>query len=131
MDLYMENIIDHGQHPRNFGEPLDPADIEYEDDNPFCGDHLHLTLQLDDQDRVKAVSWQGEGCTISQASASMLGEEIIGKSLNELRSLERQDVLDLLGIPLSPTRLKCALLSLKVLKAGVYTRLGWSVENDE
>lgn len=131
MDLYMENIIDHGQHPRNFGEPLNPADIEYEDDNPFCGDHLHLTLQLDDQDRVKAVSWQGEGCTISQASASMLGEEIIGKSLNELRSLERQDVLDLLGIPLSPTRLKCALLSLKVLKAGVYTRLGWSVENDE
>jgi len=131
MDLYMENIIDHGQHPRNFGEPLDPADIEYEDDNPFCGDHLHLTLQLDDQDRVKAVSWQGEGCTISQASASMLGEEIIGKSLDELRSLERQDVLDLLGIPLSPTRLKCALLSLKVLKAGVYTRLGWSVENDE
>ena len=131
MDLYMENIIDHGQHPRNFGEPLDPADIEYEDDNPFCGDHLHLTLQLDDQDRVKAVSWQGEGCTISQASASMLGEEIIGKTLDELRSLERQDVLDLLGIPLSPTRLKCALLSLKVLKAGVYTRLGWSVENDE
>ncbi len=131
MDLYMENIIDHGQHPRNFGEPLDPADIEYEDDNPFCGDHLHLTLQLDDQDRVKAVSWQGEGCTISQASASMLGEEIVGKSLDELRSLERQDVLDLLGIPLSPTRLKCALLSLKVLKAGVYTRLGWSVENDE
>ena len=131
MDLYMENIIDHGQHPRNFGEPLDPADIEYEDDNPFCGDHLHLTLQLDEQNRVKAVSWQGEGCTISQASASMLGEEIIGKTLDDLRDLDRQDVLDLLGIPLSPTRLKCALLSLKVLKAGVYARLGWSVEDDE
>lgn len=131
MDLYMENIIDHGQHPRNFGEPLDPADIEYEDDNPFCGDHLHLTLQLDEENRVKAVSWQGEGCTISQASASMLGEEIIGKTLDELRALDRQDVLDLLGIPLSPTRLKCALLSLKVLKAGVYAHLGWSVQEDE
>ena len=82
MDLYLDNIIDHGQNPRNFGDPLNPADIDYEDDNPFCGDRLHLTVQLDENQRVSAVAWEGEGCTISQASASMLGEEIMGKSLN-------------------------------------------------
>mgnify|MGYP005838173111 FL=1 len=131
MDLYMENIIDHGQHPRNFGEPLDPADIDYEDENPFCGDHLHLTAQLDEEGRIKAVSWQGQGCTISQASASMLGEAIIGKTLDELREFDRQTILDMLGIPLSPTRLKCALLSLKVLKAGVYGLTDWPDESEE
>lgn len=131
MDLYMENIIDHGQHPRNFGEPLDPADIDYEDENPFCGDHLHLTAQLDEEGRIKAVSWQGQGCTISQASASMLGETIIGKTLDELREFDRQTILDMLGIPLSPTRLKCALLSLKVLKAGIYSLTNWLDEEDE
>lgn len=131
MDLYMENIIDHGQHPRNFGEPLDPADIDYEDENPFCGDHLHLTAQLDEEGRIKAVSWQGQGCTISQASASMLGEAIIGKTLEELREFNRQTILDMLGIPLSPTRLKCALLSLKVLKAGIYGLTDWPDESEE
>ncbi len=131
MDLYMENIIDHGQHPRNFGEPLDPADIDYEDENPFCGDHLHLTAQLDEEGRIKAVSWQGHGCTISQASASMLGEAIIGKTLDELREFNRQTILDMLGIPLSPTRLKCALLSLKVLKGGVYGLSDWPTDEGE
>ncbi|GAB4421326.1 MAG: SUF system NifU family Fe-S cluster assembly protein [Anaerolineae bacterium] len=131
MDLYMENIIDHGQHPRNFGEPLNPADIDYEDENPFCGDHLHLTAQLDEEGRIKAVSWQGQGCTISQASASMLGEAIIGKTLDELREFNRQTILDMLGIPLSPTRLKCALLSLKVLKAGIYSLTDWPDEESE
>lgn len=131
MDLYLENIIDHGQNPRNFGEPLDPADIDYEDENPFCGDHLHLTAQLDGEGRIKAVSWQGQGCTISQASASMLGEAIIGKTLDELREFNRQTILDMLGIPLSPTRLKCALLSLKVLKAGVYGLTDWPGDEGE
>ncbi|MBN1564710.1 MAG: iron-sulfur cluster assembly scaffold protein, partial [Anaerolineae bacterium] len=74
--------------------------------------------------RVKAVSWEGEGCTISQASASMLGEEIMGKTLAEIRSMDRQFILDMLGIQLSPTRLKCAMLSLKVLKAGAYGLTG-------
>jgi nitrogen fixation NifU-like protein len=131
MDLYQENIIDHGQNPRNFGEPLDPADIDFEDDNPLCGDYLHLTVQLDENERVKAVSWEGEGCTISQASASMLGEEIMGKTLDELRHFDRQQLLDMLGIPLSPARLKCALLSLKVLKAGAYGLTGWPGEDED
>jgi nitrogen fixation NifU-like protein len=129
MDLYLDNIIDHGQNPRNFGEPLDPADIDYEDDNPFCGDRLHLTVQLGDDERVKAVSWDGEGCTISQASASMLGEEIMGKTLEEIRHIDRQFILDMLGIQLSPTRLKCALLSLKVLKAGAYGLTGEELDS--
>ncbi|MBI2977089.1 MAG: SUF system NifU family Fe-S cluster assembly protein [Chloroflexi bacterium] len=118
-DMYREVILDHYKNPRNFGT-LDPADISYEDDNPLCGDRIRIDLRLDENQRVKEVAFSGHGCAISQASASMLTEEILGKTLDEIRHIGKEQVLELLGIELGPVRLKCALLSLKVLKAGAY-----------
>ncbi len=129
-NLYREMIVDHGQNMRNRGV-LQPADIDYEDENPLCGDRLRLTVQLDENGRVKAVGWDGDGCVISQASASMLGEAMIGKTLDELRHFSKEDILEMLGIPLTPVRIKCALLSLKVLKAGAYGLSGWPGDADD
>jgi len=128
-DLYREVILDHYQNPRNYGT-LEPADISYEEDNPVCGDHIRLDLRLQDG-RVTDVRFSGHGCAISQASASMLTEEIQGKTLDELKAFSKDDLLGLLGIPLGPVRIKCALLSLKVLKAGAYGVTGWPDEDDE
>ena len=118
-DFYRENILDHGQHMRNKGL-LDPAAMDVEANNPLCGDRLRLTLRLDDEGRVTEVGWDGEGCAISQASASMLGEELIGKTLDEVKAISKDDVFELIGIPLSMNRVKCGLLSLKVLTIGLY-----------
>lgn len=128
-DLYRELILDHYRNPRMKGL-LDDPDIDYEDDNPFCGDHIHLTIQLNEDDVVEDVGWEGEGCAISQASASMLYESLMGKSLEELRALDKDAILEMLGIPLSPVRVKCALLSLKVLKAGAYGLHQWPGEDE-
>ncbi len=118
-DMYREVILDHYKNPRNRGK-LEPADISFEDDNPLCGDRIRIDIRLDENRRVKEVAFSGQGCAISQASASMLTEEIVGKSLDDLKQIGKEDILELLGIELGPVRLKCALLSLKVLKAGVY-----------
>jgi len=118
-DMYREVILDHYKHPRNYGK-LEPADISYEDDNPLCGDRIRIDIRLDENDRVKEAAFSGKGCAISQASASMLTEEILGKSLDEIKQIGKEQILELFGIELGPTRLKCALLSLKVLKAGAY-----------
>ena len=128
-DLYRENILDHYQSPRNHGT-LDDPDITYEDDNPLCGDVIRIDIKLDDQDRVSQVAFSGEGCAISQASASMLTEEILGKSLEEVKQLSKEDILEMLGIQLGPVRIKCALLSLKVLKAGAYGLTEWPGEDE-
>jgi len=128
-DLYREVILDHYQNPRNYGT-LEPADVSYEEDNPVCGDHIRLDLRLQDG-RVAEVRFSGHGCAISQASASMLTEAIQGKTLDELKAFSKDDLLDLLGIPLGPVRIKCALLSLKVLKAGAYGITGWPDEDEE
>lgn len=118
-DLYRELIIDRYKSPQFRGE-LDPHDYSYNDDNPVCGDHIRIDLRVDDGDIVTEAMFSGEGCSISQASADLLMEKITGMSLEDVRKLGKQDILDLLGIELGPVRLKCALLSLKVLKGGVY-----------
>jgi nitrogen fixation protein NifU and related proteins len=118
-DLYRELIIERNRHPQYRGI-LDPHDITFADENPLCGDHIRVDLRLDKTGKVTEAAFSGHGCSISQASADLLMESIIGKSLDEVKQLTRQDVLDNLGIELGPVRLKCALLSLKVLKAGAY-----------
>ncbi len=126
-DLYREMIIDRYQHPLYRGT-LEPNDISFEDDNPLCGDHIRIDLRVNGDNRIVEAAFSGQGCAISQVSADLLVENIIGKTLEEVKALSRQDVLDLLGIELGPVRIKCALLSLKVLKAGVY---GLSHADDE
>ncbi len=128
-DLYREVILDHYQHPHNHGE-IPGADISYEDSNPLCGDKIRIDLRIKDN-IVTDVKFSGKGCAVSQASASMLTDELIGKSLDEIKKLDKQFILDLLGIPLGPTRIKCALLPLKVIKAGVYGIHTWPDEEDE
>ena len=128
-DLYREIIIERYKTPHYRGH-LDPHDIFFEDDNPTCGDHIEITVQVNGEGFVKAANFDGHGCSISQASADLLVESVHGKSLDEVKSLNKDDILELLGIELGPVRLKCALLSLKVLKAGVYG-LGKEEVSDE
>ena len=128
-DLYREVILEHYKNPAYRGE-LDPHDISFEDENPLCGDHIRIDLRVDADNRVTQAAFSGHGCAISQASADLLLESIIGKSLDEVKALGKADIHDLLGIDLGPVRLKCALLSLKVLKAGVYG-VGEGLDLDE
>jgi len=118
-DLYRELIIDRYKNPQFRGH-LDPHQVAFEDDNPLCGDHIRVELQVDDAGVVRHSAFDGHGCAISQASADLLLESVVGKPLDEIKRLTKDDLLELLGIELGPVRLKCALLSLKVLKAGVY-----------
>lgn len=118
-DLYRQVIIERYKNPHMRGK-LDPHDYSYQDDNPLCGDVIRIDLRVDDDETISEAAFSGEGCAISQASADLLTESLIGKSLQEVRDMSKDDVLELLGIELGPVRLKCALLSLKVVKAGVY-----------
>lgn len=119
-DFYRDEILEHYTHPHHYGRLEDP-DISHEESNPLCGDRVRFELRLaDDGETVEDVRFSGVGCAISKASASMLSDTIVGKTLDELRSLTKDDVLQELGIDLGPVRLKCALLPLKVVKAGVY-----------
>ena len=115
-DLYREQILEHYKRPHNFGRP-DRFDLDYADSNPFCGDEQHLFISLDDRGRVTEARFEGKGCAISTAATSMLTEELAGMSREEVLRLPKEFVLDLLGIDISATRMKCALLGLKVAKS--------------
>lgn len=116
--IYREIILDHYQNPRHRGT-LDPNDYSYEDSNPLCGDEVRIDVRVQN-DAIDDIAFSGQGCAISQASASILMELVEGKSLEDVKQIGKDELLEELGIDLSPARIKCALLSLKVLKAGLY-----------
>jgi nitrogen fixation NifU-like protein len=115
-DLYREQILEHYKRPHNFGR-LGDHDLEFDDSNPFCGDEQHVEIRLDDDGRVAEIAFEGKGCAISTAATSMLTDELEGMSREELLRLPKEFVLDLLGIDISATRMKCALLGLKIVKS--------------
>ncbi|HEX5633341.1 MAG TPA: iron-sulfur cluster assembly scaffold protein [Gemmatimonadales bacterium] len=129
-ELFRDHILDHYRHPRCHGT-LEHPDARVEDANPLCGDKLRMDFRFRDG-RVAEVRFSGSGCSISQASASLLCEAIEGRPLDEVKALTRQDVLDLLGVDeLGPVRSKCAMLALKTVKAAAYGVATWKDEEDE
>jgi nitrogen fixation NifU-like protein len=127
-EIYKDIILDYYRNPRNFGDLPEP-DVRAKDSNPLCGDIIEMQLKIKDG-KVDDIRFKGKGCAISQASASMLTEVVKGKTLDEVKALGKPDVLELLGIDPGPTRIKCALLGLKVVKLGVYGYLGQAVTEE-
>ena len=121
MDMYAETILEHYKHPHNHGQ-MPKASVEHRESNPLCGDVITIYLLIEN-DRVKDVKFVGKGCAISQAATSLLTDEIKGKSLDEIKNLDKQFALELLGVEISAARMKCALLGIKALKLTVYDYL--------
>jgi nitrogen fixation NifU-like protein len=115
-ELYRDQILEHYKRPHNFGA-VEDADLEFEDTNPFCGDEQRVTIKLDAADKVSEVAFEGKGCAISTAATSLLTDELVGMSREELVRLPKDYVLELLGIDISATRMKCAMLGLKIVKS--------------
>jgi len=127
-DIYKDIILDYYRNPRNFGD-LANADVRAKDSNPLCGDIIEMQLKIKDG-KIDDVRFKGKGCAISQASASMLTEVIKGKSLDDVKAMGKSNVLELMGIDPGPTRIKCALLGLKVVKLAVYGYLGQAITEE-
>ena len=128
-DLYRDFILEHYKRPRNFGE-LEPRDLEAHDYNPLCGDEMGVHIRLDG-DQIAALRFHGHGCAISQAAASIASEELIGMRRQEAAGLDADWMLELLGIPISATRRKCALLNLKVMRGALTGDASWPPEGDD
>lgn len=120
-DLYRDEILEHYRQPHNFGTLAAP-DAIHEGSNPLCGDRITIMLALSDDGIVRDVAFSGRGCAISQASASLLTDEVKGRSIGEVEAMTNQDILDLLGIEISPARLRCALLSLDTIHHALHAR---------
>jgi len=130
-DIYKEIILDYYRNPRNFGK-LEGSQISSHDVNPLCGDEIEMQVRVGIDNDIQDIKFLGQGCAISQASASMLTEMAKGKPLEWVKTLSKEDVLQMLGNPeLGPSRIKCALLGMKVLKVGVYGYLGAKLEDSE
>ena len=122
--LYRDYILDHYKNPRNFGT-LEPHDLEHHDHNPLCGDELGVHLVVGEDGTIENLRFHGQGCAISQASASIASEELIGMPAEEVATLDADWIIDMLGIDISPTRRKCALLSLKVMRGATTGDPSW------
>lgn len=131
-DIYYEIILDHYRYPRNKGQ-IENADIKVRDSNPLCGDEIEYTIKLDEKkEKVQDIKFEGKGCAISQASASILSELVKGKTIDEIKNLTKEIILNELGNPkLGPSRIKCALLPLKTLKLGIYSFIGKKFSEEE
>ncbi len=129
-DLYRENILDHYRHPRHKGR-LKLYTHRHQENNPLCGDEIQIDLFVNEDEVIEKAAFTGHGCAISQASASMLMEEIVGQPLTRAKDLTKEDILEMLGLKIGPVRLKCALLSLKVLKAGIYGLNDVNLDDEE
>lgn len=128
-EMYTELILDHYNNPKNFGS-LENPDIKFKDTNPSCGDIVEIHAKIKDN-KIQDIKFNGKGCAISLASAELLTEHLMGKTINEAKEIKKYEVLKILGIDLSPIRLKCALLSLKVFKYGMYMHLGKNLDDGE